>query len=282
MEILVEKRNRVGYITLNRPEKMNSFSDQLWSELGDTLDAFGEDEQVRAIVLKGAGRCFSSGWDISPRIPPLHPLDDLADWRWRANQINTVMWKVWDCPKPVVAQVHGYCLGGACDLSMVCDITIAGASAQFGEPEVMFNSHPPFEIMPWLVGIKKAKEYLLLGERISAEEAVRVGLANRCVPDEDLDSVVTAIAEKLAKMPAVSVKMNKLSINKSMENAGFRNAIAMGGESFAMVLSYETPESKKFNYLKKTQGTKAAFVWRDAYYAGDPNATLEMPEEAGQ
>lgn len=277
MEILVEKKNRVGYITLNRPDKMNSFSDQLWQELSDTLDAFKADEEVRSIVIKGAGRCFSSGWDISKREPPLHPLKDLADWRWRVDQINTVMWKVWDHPKPIVAQVHGYCLGGACDLSMVCDLTIAAESAQFGEPEVQFNSHPPFGIMPWQVGMKKAKEFLLLGERFSAADAEKYGMVNRVVADDQLDEAVTAIAEKLAKMPTGAIKMNKLSINRAFECAGFRNAITVGGEAFAMLLSYPTIEKKKFNWLKENKGIKAAFTWRDAYYAGDPEATLDYP-----
>lgn len=277
--IIAEKKNRVGYIILNRPDKMNCFSDALWQELSDTMDEFAAAEDVRCIVLKGNGKCFSSGWDISARIPPLHPLKDLEDWRWRTNQINTVMWKVWNCPKPVIGQIHGYCLGGACDLAMVCDLTYAARSARFGEPEVFHNSHPPFEIMPWLVGMKKAKEYLLLGEHFSAEEAERVGIINHAIDDDKLDETVTAVAEKLVKNPTMAIKMNKLSINKTYEISGFRNAIQMGGEAFAMTLSYETPEGRKFNYIKEHEGMKAAFNWRSAYYGGDPTATLDIPED---
>jgi enoyl-CoA hydratase len=273
--ILTETKDFITYITLNNPSKMNALSDELWEEFGNVMDRVTADDMTKVIVIRGTEKAFSAGWDLTPKKPPKKPPANVIEWKATTEFMNGSMWKVWNCPKPVIAQVRGYCLGGGCDLSMVCDLTFASEGAVFGEPEIMFNSHPPFEIVAWVLGLKKAKQFILTGEYIDAKEAERVGLITKCLPDDELDAEVKRVATRMSRMPVVAMMMNKRSLNRCFEYAGLRDGIEAGADGFAMTLSYISPEKRKFNYLTAHEGTRAAIKWRDAYFAGDPNAILE-------
>src|SRR5215510_6360867 len=153
--IKLEHDGAIATLTLNRPEKMNSLSDQLLADFRAAMDTCERDDDVRAMIITGAGRAFSAGFDISPRE---RPRTTVQDWRDHAKDGNETWLRVWRSRLPVVAAVNGYCLGGGCDLSMTCDYTIAADNAQFGEPEIEFCSAPPFLIMPWVLGMKHTKE----------------------------------------------------------------------------------------------------------------------------
>jgi enoyl-CoA hydratase/carnithine racemase len=162
----------------------------------------------------------------------------------------------------VIAAVNGFALGGGCDLSMVCDYTLASEAAVFGEPEIQFQSAPPFNITPWIMGMKSAKEFLLFGDRVSAQDAVRLGIANRVVPADQLRSEAMNTALRLAKLPPPSVELNKLGLNRS-----YQPAIEYGAEIFTQVLMSESDEAKEFFERMSRDGMKAAFKWRDERFA---------------
>ncbi len=263
-DVILERRGKVGIVALNRPKKMNSLSDGLLDTAYAAIQELAEDNEIRAIIIKGEGRAFCAGYDLAPREVPI---DTVLGWRGHAEHGSRLMFAIWNCRKPVIAQVHGHCLGGGCDIAMVCDFTIAAGGTMFGEPEVQFNSAPPFAIMPYVLGMKKTKELLLLGDSITAAEAERIGLVTRVVPQEALEQEVMNLARKLAKMPVPSMTLNKETINRTYEMAGLTNAIHYGENNFATIIMSKTPFEEKFYEIIEKEGMGAAFKWRDAYFA---------------
>lgn len=262
--IKLQIEDSIATLTLNRPEKMNSLDDDLLIEMQSALDAVEKDTAVRALIITGEGKAFSAGFDISPREVPF---ESVQDWREHVKLGNDTWYRIWRSRLPVIAAVNGYALGGGCELTMVCDITLAADNAQFGEPEIQFKSAPPFAIMPWVIGMKKTKELLLTGDRIDAEEAVRIGLANRVVPAADLLKEARKLAAKLAMIPPPAMELNKQGLNKAYEMRGFQSTIDYGGELFTMVLLAKSAEADEFFAVADEQGLKAAFKWRDARFA---------------
>ena len=174
-------------MTLNRPEKLNALSTVLMAELREALTTIEIDPEIRVVILTGAGRAFSAGFDIqkNPEEPELHEIP--ADTR-RAHltsHVDTFM-MIWNLSKPVIAAVNGFALAGACELVQVCDIKIASERAVLGEPEIRAGLGPPLLITPFSVGPMKAKELLLTGDSIDAHEALRLGMINWVVAHEDL------------------------------------------------------------------------------------------------
>lgn len=264
--VIMEKRGKVGTIILNRPNKLNTLTDGILNDAYAAVTELGADEEIRVIIIKGAGRAFCAGYDLSPREKPF---ETVLDWRGHAEHGSRLMFSIWNCRKPVIAQIHGHCLGGGCDLAMVCDFTIAAEHTMIGEPEIQFNSAPPFGIMPYILGMKKTKELLLTGDRITATEAERIGLITRVVPDDQLEKEVQELANKLIKIPVPAMMLNKEAINRSYEMSGFTNSIHYGEGIFSTILMSETPEAARFFEISNKEGMAAAFKWRDAYFAGE-------------
>jgi enoyl-CoA hydratase/carnithine racemase len=258
--IKLEHDGTLVTLTLNRPEKMNSLSDQLLADFRAAMDVCERDDNVRAMIITGAGKAFSAGFDISPRE---RPRTTVQDWRDHAKDGNETWLRVWRSRLPVVAAVNGYCLGGGCDLSMTCDYTVAADTAQFGEPEIEFCSAPPFLIMPWVLGMKHTKELLLLGERVNASEALRIGLVNRVVPADGLMEEAKKVALRMARLPAIAVKQNKEAINRAYDMRGLMANIEYGQEMFCMTAMAHSPEGQEFRKIAREQGLKAAIRWRE-------------------
>jgi enoyl-CoA hydratase/carnithine racemase len=172
-------------LVLNRPAKLNAISAELRDELAAAIAEAAADERVRVIAIAGAGRAFCAGYDLSEAAPP-------TAWDWRDVLGRDVAAKlaIWSCPKPVIAQVHGYALAGGLELAMACDLIVAADDAQLGEPEIRFGSAPVTLLMPFLIGQKKTRELLLTGDLIGAAEAERIGLVHRVVPAADLAAAV--------------------------------------------------------------------------------------------
>ena len=254
----------IATLTLNRPEKMNALDDQLLLEMQHALDSLEANLAVRALIVTGAGRAFSAGFDLSPREVPF---TTVQDWREHVKLGNDTWSGIWRSRLPVIAAVNGFCLGGACDLSMVCDITLAADTAQFGEPEIQFKSAPPYAIMPWVLGMKKTKELLLTGDRVDAQEAQRIGLANRVVPADQLLAEARRLATRLSMIPPPAMQLNKMGLNRAYEMRGFQSTIDYGAEVFTLVLMAESAEADEFFQVAGAQGLKAAFKWRDARFA---------------
>jgi enoyl-CoA hydratase len=208
----------VAQITLNRPGKLNAINGPLHDAVLAALARAEGDDAVRVVVLRGAGRAFSAGGDlkaVAAGEETGHP--------------SALGAAIWNLTKPVVAAVHGYCLGQAYELAAACDLTIAAESAQFGEVEINHGWGPPLPITPFAVGLKRAKEILLLGEVFGARQALELGLVNRVVPDGDLDAELARVTARLASLPAAAVAANKRLVNRVYEDAGFfRPAGALG------------------------------------------------------
>jgi enoyl-CoA hydratase/carnithine racemase len=263
--IVYERRGPVARITLNRPRVLNALSVELIREFGDAFDRLEADEEVRAVVLLGAGRAFSAGYDLKES--GAQKVSGVVEWRKRLERDVRFTLRVWDCPKPVIAAVHGYCLAGACDLAMTCDLTVAAEGTLFGEPEIRFGSGVVTLVMPWVIGMKKTRELLYTGfDRVTAEEALALGLVNRVVPADRLDAEAMALAEEIARNDPEAVKLTKIALNRTYERMGIKDALAMNLELDTIMEAAETPMRREFNRIRDAEGLKAALAWRDARF----------------
>ena len=265
--LLFKKKDAIGYLTLNRPDKLNSLSRELMAELGHALDMIEDDPEVKVVILTGAGRAFSAGFDISPKEDEPEIYERSADeWRTHLKQNIDTFLKIWHSGKPYIAAINGYALAGACELAQLCDIKIASEVAVLGEPEIRFGTGPPVLITPFSVGLAKAKELLLTGETLSAKEAERIGMINRVVPHDRLMAECEKTARKLIKIARVGVKFNKAAINRAFENMGFLNTIYQNLELVTLFDTTRTEEQEAFNLIRKEKGLRAALDWRDALF----------------
>jgi enoyl-CoA hydratase len=249
-------------LTLDRPAKLNALSAPLIAGLLDALDAAIADPAVRVIVLEGAGRAFSAGYDLTEEGDIVGPV------AWRAllkADVDATL-RILDCPKPVIAQIHGYALAGGLELAMACDLIVAAEGTKLGEPEIRYGSAPVTLLMPYLIGQKKTRELLFTGDLIDALEAERIGLVNRVVPLDRLVAEVDALADRLARTPPEVMAPTKAMLNRAMDAAGFRLAVEAGLDLGAIVNAADTPEQREWDEIVKRDGLKAALAWRDRRY----------------
>lgn len=259
-----EKHGRVADICLNRPDKLNAVNAAMIDELVATLDIAESDEEVRVVILSGNGRAFSSGFDLT--MGDGEPgLSEHEFVRQELERDFDLIMRFWDCPKPTIAAVHGYCLGSSMEISAVCDITIAAEGCRFGAPEVRFGSGIVCLILPWIIGLKHAKELLLQGSAdIDASRAEAMGLVNRVVAASHLMQEARTLAAEIALNDALAVRLTKKAIKHSLEMAGMRDALRAALETDIEIETTETPESLAFNEILKSGGPKAALAWRSA------------------
>ncbi|MFQ6007220.1 MAG: enoyl-CoA hydratase/isomerase family protein [Woeseia sp.] len=257
-----EKRGPTAEIRLNRPEKLNAVNSAMIDELNSALDDVEADGNIRVILLSGNGRAYSAGFDLDLGTPDEENSEGDIMTRELRRAFQLIM-RFWDCPIPTVAAVHGYCLGSSMEISAVCDITIAAEDCRFGAPEVRFGSGILCLILPWIVGLKNAKEILLLGNTdIDAKRAQEIGLINRVVPGAKLMSEAHSLADELALNDPLAVRLTKNAIRRSVEIAGLAQALAEALETDIEIETTETPESKAFNEILAHDGPKAALAWR--------------------
>src|SRR5687767_10480757 len=186
--------------------------------MSGALDEAAEDEEVRVLILRGAGRAFSAGYDL--REDARGGALDARRWEEELRHSTEEMLKFLDHPKPVIASVHSYCLAGGTDLMLACDLAVAAADAYFGYVDVRFGSGVVSMFLPWVVGVRTAKELLFTGEdRIPAGEALRMGLVNRVVPRDELEGATLALAEEIAKNEPFVVQTMKRAVNRAWDVA---------------------------------------------------------------
>ena len=215
-DVLYEASGGVARVTLNRPIVLNAINRNVTRLLDAALDRAEADGEVRAVVLTGAGRSFSAGGDLwSSLYPDDDPAPDSLDLQLR----------IWSFPKPVIAAVRGHAVGQACELAGVCDFTIATEDAKLGEIQIRHGFGPPVLITPYLASQKMAREVLLLGELIGARDALRMGLVNRVVAEDELDEAASEMARKLAALPPSAVTLNKRLVNLVYERMGMLDAL---------------------------------------------------------
>lgn len=227
--VLYAVSGKVCTLTLNRPRVLNAVSRAMKTEFVQALDRAEADPDVAVVVVKGAGRAFCAGVDLKEAA--VNPWEHtVAGWRWHLTGLLAMCTRMWTLTKPVIAAVRGHALGSGCDLALAADLTVAASDASFGEPEIRGISGPPGLMMPWVVGLKRAKELLLFGDSVNAVDAERYGIATRIFPVETFDQDVERYAARLASLPAVAVSLNKRTINKSFEMMGLRNALDFNTE----------------------------------------------------
>ena len=258
--VIYEKSGRIAKITMNRPSVLNALNRVAIAELTAAFQQAAKDTDVRVVILTGMGRGFSTGHDLKEAIA------GPEDARKLHVEIWDLMFTIWDMGKPVIAQINGHCLGISCDLALACDLSIAADVATFGEPEIRFSSGSEFPLLPWVVGMKKAKELILTGDTIDAREAERIGMVNKVVPLDRLEEEVGKVAKKLANVPAFALRMNKTTINKAFEMMGMRNAMAQSLEGISLLIVTDTEERKKFREIRAEKGLKAALEWQDSLF----------------
>ncbi len=256
--VLTAREGAVAVITLDRPDKLNAITPEMTAALGRALDDIEGDDGVRAIVIEGAGRAFSAGFDLEAG-----EWDSLANIRREMQTDFDMILRFWDCPKPTVAALHGYCLGGALELALACDMAVAAEDTRLGEPEVRFGSGIVALLLPWVTGPKQAKELLLTGnDRITAQRALEMGLVNRVVPEGQHRAAALELAREVAANDAAAVQLTKLAINRSYEAMGLRQALAQALELGIAAEASETEDSRAFNEILAKQGAKAALARR--------------------
>jgi enoyl-CoA hydratase len=234
----------VRRLTLNRPEKRNALDNRLRGELFAALRAADEDPAVRVSILRGAGSCFSAGYDLAADTRREPPYFTAAGEAWWSRHVVEGWFSIWDLRKPVIAQVHGYCLAGGTELATACDLVYVAEDAQIGYPPVRSMSAPDMQYHPWLMGLRNAMEAMLTGDSVSGSEAARMGFANRAFPGDALEQRVLEIAARVAKIPTDLQQLNKRAVHRAMEIMGIRAAIRAGTEIQA--LGFHQASAKEF------------------------------------
>ena len=266
--LLSEDIGPVRRLTLNRPEALNALNDELLEALDGAIDAAVDDDAVRVVILRGAGRAFCAGYDLNQ--DAAEGVKDAADWERELRRDNDRLLRILRHPKPVLASVHSYCLAGGTDLMLACDLAVAADDAFFGYVDVRFGSGVVSMFLPWVVGVRAAKELLFTGDdRVPAEEALRIGLVNRVVPRDRLDGATLELAEQIAKNEPFVIQATKRAVNRAWDVAGFRAAMATNTELDVLIETANLPARDEFRRITNEQGLKAAIAWRDAAYRGD-------------
>ncbi len=262
--IIYEKQGPIAYVTLNRPDKLNALSDDLQLEVRHALeDAGWEDDTIRVIVLKAAGRAFSAGFDITTSAK-VNAVQRRAKYLKGKSFSASGWWDVfWNNPKPIIAQIHGFCIAGGLATATFCDLRICSEDAKFGAPEIRTGGPYIPAIWPWVIGMTKARELLYTGNLIDATEAKRLDLVNEVVPLDELDAAAERQALTIAKLPAATVEYNKKLINSSYELMGVRQVIerSLELETIALASRDSSPEIDEFTTIREKDGLKAALSW---------------------
>ena len=263
--LLAEDLGAVRRLTLNRPASLNALNGDLMEALEAAFDAAAEDDDVRVVVLRGAGRAFCAGYDLNQDAE--EGTQDAASWHRELDRDTRRLLRILEQPKPVIASVHSYCLAGGTDLMLACDLAVAADDAVFGYVDIRFGSGVVSMFLPWVVGVRAAKELILTGEdRIPAGEALRIGLVNRVVPRDELDDAAMALADEIARNEPFVVRAMKASINRVWQIAGLRAALDANTELDVMIETANLPARDEFRRITQEEGLKAAIAWRDARY----------------
>ena len=258
---------RVGVVSLNRPEKLNAINADLKRQLVERFHEADRDPTTSVVVLCAEGRSFCAGYDIAPNPARAARRGDALAWHESLADDVALEMTPWDMKKPVIASVQGHCLGGGCELALLCDLTIAADDAVFGEPEIRFSNVGPALVMPFVIGFKRARELLYFGDPIDAQTALRYAMVNRVVPRADLPAATLKFARRLALISPEALAGTKLAINRGADAAGFRNALHAGLDVLAPLYAAGTEVGRTFDEIREKEGLGAALRWRAAQFA---------------
>jgi enoyl-CoA hydratase len=266
--IIVEVESGRARITLNRPEKLNALSLELQTELNEALWEADNDNNVHAIILRGNGRAFSAGYDLTPmanRRPPSADDDPYAAVYRGGRTFDDDAWQM----------VHGYCLAGGTDIALLCDIVVAAEDATIGFPPARAMGSLPNQMWVYHCGPQWAKRLFLTGDTITGSEAADIGLVLKAVPASALEAEVEGLVDRMAMIDTDLLSANKRIVNVALELMGARTMQRFGVENDAR--AHLAPSVREFGRIAGEQGLKAALHWRDAKF-GDGRARVHGPE----
>jgi enoyl-CoA hydratase len=263
-----ETDDKVSVITLDRADKLNAINAVMKEQIISAFARADKDAATSVIVLRANGRSFSAGFDIghSPDRGKDSGAADPNTWDPILHRSFDFGMAPWSATKPVIASVQGHVLGGGCELTLMCDLTIAGDDAKFGEPEVRFSHLGPLMVMPWFIGLKRARELLFFGDMIDAKTALQFGMINRVVPAAELREATMKYAKRLSLISPEALRWGKRVINRGAEIAGFRAALEAGVDSFVSLYATQTDVGKEFGRIVAEKNLKAALEWRAAQF----------------
>lgn len=259
----------IARLVLNRPERLNAINAQMIADLQAAVSATNEDASVRVIVLSGAGRSFCAGYDLDwgTKVEDAAQRaqgglwDPVRDYQMMARNVRAFM-SLWESPKPVIAQVHGWCVGGGTDMALCSDLIFVAEDAQIGYPPARVWGEPTTSMWVYRLGLEHAKRLMLTGQPLSGVEAERLGLASKAVPPQELADAVDTFARRLATVPANQLAMSKLLVNQAYENMGLRTSQMLG--TLLDGVARHTPEGIAWRDLALRQGFREAVRRRDA------------------
>jgi enoyl-CoA hydratase/carnithine racemase len=264
-ELLYSVEDRVASIVFNRPQNQNAFNVKLMDEVVRAVKQADEDPEVRVVIVKGAGgRAFSAGYDLKESAAG--PKRTMADWRKRTQLDIHFTYSVWDCSKPVIALIEGYCLAGGLELAMCCDMRYVSDDSKLAALEARFSGGISTMMMPWLIG-QRARALIYSGDTIDAQEAFRIGLVDKVFGKGEIHAEVMKIAKRMSRVSLECLQWNKRSMNQTFEIMGLRSAIQYGSEASAFIFSLGSPEANEFSRIRKEEGMAAAIAWRAAQFA---------------
>ena len=254
----------VRRLTMNRPEKRNSLVHPLRGAILEALREADMDASIKVSIIRGAGPSFSAGYDLAGGNKgyalPFFTADGEGQW---PRHVTEGWMSIWDLAKPVIAQVHGYCLAGGSELATCCDLVYIAKDAQMGYPATRFGV-PDMHFHTWFLGMRRAMEMMMTGDSISGEEAVAEGWANRAFPADCLEEEVLKIAERITKTPSDLTQLNKRVVHRQMEIMGLRTGIRVGTELCA--LGIHTESMQQFIGKINDKGLTEALSERDGEY----------------
>ena len=270
--VLLDVEGPIAYLTLNRPEKRNAINDAMRDRLEEILRDIDGDDSISVVIIRGAGPSFCSGYDLtaipgaggygpSSRANSSRP--SIAQDRERLRKSIERWAALWNFRKPTIAQVHGHCIAGGGELAAMCDLTYCADDALFGHPAGRAIGIPmTLALWPLKLGAMRAKELLFTGDLVNGEEAVRIGIANRCFPEAKLEAEVKAIAKRIALVPIEALSVHKHVVNRWLEVMGVRTCMAEGAEFNSIF--HESASAREFAEISRQKGLKAALDWRDS------------------
>jgi enoyl-CoA hydratase len=248
--VLYEAGGGVATLTLNRPDRLNAITPALVADLRTALGRAWDDDEVRAIRLRGAGRAFCAGYDIGWGAESMEeaegdrPWDPIADYRMMSRFVDAYM-QLWRSPKPVIAQVHGYCVGGGTDFALCSDLIVCAEDCRIGYPPARVWGSPTTAMWTYRLGLERSKRLLLTGDALDGRRAAEWGLASEAVPADELDDAALALARRVAQLPSNQLQMMKLLVNQVIEQMGLATTQLVG--TLLDGAARHTPEGTDFS-----------------------------------
>src|SRR3954465_1695248 len=277
--VLREDSERVATLTLNRPQRLNAITPELAEDLRAALAAANDDPEVRVIRLRGAGRAFCAGYDIgwgsewmvhAEGGPPWDPMVDPARMNRFVPDTHTALWR---SPKPVVAQVHGFCVGGGTDFALCSDLIVCSEDCRIGYPPARVWGSPTTAMWTYRLGLERSKRLLLTGDALDGRTAVEWGLASEAVPAAELDEAALGLARRVARLPVNQLQMMKLLVNQAYEQMGLHVTQLVG--TMLDGAARHTPEGVAFT-RRAMEDVRAAVAERDGPF-GDYGQERRSP-----